>query len=94
MTVSVPITHWWGGSHSIKKQKLEVINAENTLSDNSQLLEIAMYKSWFDLSDAYQGERRKRNSVTLKTEHCHSLSRYPITNSTSHPHCKDGMSRN
>ena len=54
ITVSVPLTKWWGGSHEMKKQRLAVRNAENTLQDNSQLLIIGMENKWNDMNDAYR----------------------------------------
>ena len=53
-TVSIPLSGWWGGSHEMKKQRLAVRNAENTLQDNSQLLVIGMENKWNDMNDAYR----------------------------------------
>ena len=53
-TVSIPLTGWWGGSHEMKKQRLAVRNAENTLQDNSQLLVIGMENKWNDMNDTYR----------------------------------------
>ena len=53
-TVSIPLSGWWGGSHEMKKQRLAVRNAENTLRDNSQLLMINMENKWNDMNDAYR----------------------------------------
>lgn len=53
-TVSIPLSGWWGGSHDIKKQKLQVKNAENQLNDQSEMLMIRMRQSWNDLNDAYK----------------------------------------
>ena len=53
-TVSIPLTGWWGGSHEMKKQRLAVRNAENTLKDNGQLLVIDMENKWNDMNDAYR----------------------------------------
>lgn len=53
-TVSVPISGWWGGSHDIQRQKLQLRNAENQLADQSQLLVIRMKHTWDDLNDAYK----------------------------------------
>lgn len=53
-TVSIPLSGWWGGSHEMKKQRLAVRNAENTLHDNSQLLVIGMENKWNDMNDAYR----------------------------------------
>ena len=53
-TVSIPLSGWWGGSHEMKKQRLAIRNAENTLRDNSQLLMINMENKWNDMNDAYR----------------------------------------
>ena len=53
-TVSIPLSGWWGGSHDMKRKKLAVRNAENTLQDNSQLLVINMENKWNDMNDAYR----------------------------------------
>lgn len=53
-TVSVPLSGWWGGSHAIKRQKLQVRNAENDLTDKSQMLVIRMQKAWMDVEDAHK----------------------------------------
>lgn len=54
VTVSIPLTKWWGGSHDIKRQKLQVRNAENQLADQSERLVIRMQNAWNAMNDAYQ----------------------------------------
>jgi len=53
-TVAVPISDWWGGSHAIKKQKIEVMIAENEKRNNAQLLLIQMQQLWNDVEEAAQ----------------------------------------
>lgn len=53
-TVSVPLSGWWGGTHAVKKQKLQLQNSENLLVDHSQLLKISMQNTWNRLNEAYQ----------------------------------------
>ena len=53
-SVSVPISDWWGGSHAIKRRKIEQQKAEEQLADNSELLKIRMQKAWNDVEEAYQ----------------------------------------
>lgn len=68
VSVSVPISGWWGGSHAIKKHKYQVMNAENQLVDNSELLVIAMQKAWTDLQDAYKQILIASSSIEQSTE--------------------------
>jgi outer membrane protein TolC len=68
VSVSVPISGWWGGSHDVKKQSLMVKNAENTFSDASELLVISMQKAWNDLQDAYKQMGIAANSIEQSAE--------------------------
>ena len=67
-TVSVPLSGWWGGTHEIKRQKLQVVNAENQMADQSQLLVIRMQHTWNDLNDAYEQIQIARLSIEQADE--------------------------
>ena len=46
-TVTVPISDWWGGSHAIKRKKIEYEKAVDQLADNAELLKIRLQlTSW------------------------------------------------
>lgn len=75
-TVSVPLSSWWGGSHDIKKQKLQVKNAENQLNDQSEMLMIRMRQSWNDLNDAYKQVGIALTSIDQATENLRMQSDY------------------
>jgi outer membrane protein TolC len=51
-TVSVPITDWWGGSHALKRKKIELLRAENTKREKSQLLQLQMQQIANELQEA------------------------------------------
>lgn len=53
-TVSVPISDWWGGSHAVKRKKLEQQQAQEQLADNAELLKIKMQSAWNSLEESYQ----------------------------------------
>ena len=53
-TVSVPISDWWGGSHAIKRKKIEHQKAVEQLEDNAQLLKIRMQNAWNGVEESYQ----------------------------------------
>ena len=67
-TVSVPITDWWGGSHAIKRRKIEQQKAEEQLVDNAELLKIRMQKAWNDVEEAYQQLDITRRSIEQAEE--------------------------
>ena len=68
VSVSVPISGWWGGSHAIKKENANVSIAENTLTDTSDLLIINMQHLWNEVSDAWQQISIAYNSIEQSTE--------------------------
>lgn len=53
-TVNVPISGWWGGSHSIRRGQLAVENARQQMKDRSELLVINMQRCWNDVENAYK----------------------------------------
>ena len=67
-TVSVPISDWWGGSHAVKRRKLEQQKAEEQLADNAQLLNIRMQKAWNDVTEAQQQLQLAQRSIEQAEE--------------------------
>ena len=53
-TVSVPISDWWGGSHAVKRRKIEQQKAEEQLADNAELLQIRMQNAYNSVVEARQ----------------------------------------
>ena len=51
-TASVPISEWWGGSHAIRRKRIERQRAIEKLSDNAELLEIRAQKAFNDVMEA------------------------------------------
>jgi outer membrane protein TolC len=67
-TVSIPLSGWWGGSHAVKKKKLELRAAENTRRENAELLLIQMQSLYTGLSEAYQQVALAQKSITVAEE--------------------------
>lgn len=67
-TVVIPISGWWGGSHSIKQSKLKAEIARNELSDYSELLQVKMRNSWDQLTTAFEKIGVARNSIEQAKE--------------------------
>ena len=67
-TVSIPISDWWGGSHTIKRKKIERQKAIDQLADNSELLKINMQSAWNNVQEAYQQLSIAERSIEQATE--------------------------
>jgi len=66
--VSIPISNWWGGSHAIKKQKLQVQIAENDKRNAEELLLIQMQQLWNELEEAYAQIQLSERGITAALE--------------------------
>ena len=66
--VSVPLTDWWGGSHAIRKQKLQLKAAEYTRQDTNEKLLLQMQKLWNELEEAYEQAKISEESVKTAEE--------------------------
>lgn len=53
VTVSVPITDWWGGAHKIRKARLSQIKAQNVYDDVLQQLQLDIRQSWNTLTESW-----------------------------------------
>jgi len=67
-TVSVPISDWWGGSHAIKRRKIEQQKAEEQLADNSKLLKIRMQNAWNNVEESRQQLQIAQRSIEQAEE--------------------------
>jgi outer membrane protein len=54
VSVSIPISDWWGGSYSIKEQNIKQRIAENSFEENKGLLNLQMEKAWTDVNEAWK----------------------------------------
>lgn len=53
-TISVPISDWWGGSHAIKRRKIEYQKAVDEQQDKAELLQIRMQNAYNNVVEAHQ----------------------------------------
>ena len=53
-SVKIPISDWWGASHTMKERKLKEEIARNNRQNNSELLLLQIKKTWNDLDEAYK----------------------------------------
>jgi len=71
VTVSVPISDWWGGSHKLKEHKIKIEQAQNKLQETSELLTLQIEQAKNELNETYfqiktAGISVDQSSVNLK----------------------------
>lgn len=67
-TVSIPISAWWGGSHAIKKQKINQQVAMNDRQNKSEQLLIQMQQALNDMEESYKQVKLAEEAVAEATE--------------------------
>ena len=67
-SVTVPISNWWGGTHAIKKQKIQVKNAELIRHNTQEMLLIQMQKYWNELEESYKQMNISKESISAANE--------------------------
>ena len=67
-TLSVPISDWWGGSHAVKKAKLQRLQAENDRMEAQEKLAIDIQSAWNNLVEAHQQIDIAKTSVQSAKE--------------------------
>lgn len=68
VTVTVPISGWWGGSHAMKRKSLELSNARTELNDLSEKLEIEMDDKWDNLTASHRKMEIAAEAITQSQE--------------------------
>ena len=62
-TVAIPISDWWGGSHAIRKQKLQVKAAEYSRQNANELLLVHARKLWNELEESDKQVKLSEESI-------------------------------
>ncbi len=52
INLTIPITDWWAGSHKIRKQELEVQQAQSSLQENTELLVLQIRQAANEVEEA------------------------------------------
>ncbi len=68
VSVSVPISGWWGGSHAVKKQKVQEKIAYNTQMDGQDQLLLQMQSVRNELDNSYKQILVAQESIEQSTE--------------------------
>jgi outer membrane protein TolC len=68
ISVKVPISGWWGGSHAVNREKLKENIAYNNKVDTQEQLLLQMQKTKYDLENCYKQVLISLESVEQATE--------------------------
>lgn len=68
VSVNIPISGWWSGSHATKQKEIKANNARLQLDDLSQMLKLNMSNAWDDLTAAHRKMVISHESITQSEE--------------------------
>lgn len=68
VSVQVPLSAWWGGSHAIKRSKIAENNAQEERTNLGQMLKIKMQDTWDNLTAAYRKMQIAQESICQSAE--------------------------
>ena len=72
-TLSVPISDWWGGTHAVRKAKIQRLQAENDRMEAREKLAIDIQSAWNNMEEAYKQIDIARASVVSAKENLRML---------------------
>ena len=68
VNATIPISSWWGGSHRMKKEKLNIRKAENERQNNREMMIVQIEVKWNELEEAYKQILLAEKSVESSAE--------------------------
>lgn len=68
VNATIPISSWWGGSHRMKKEKLNIKKAENERQNNREMMIVQIEVKWNELEEAYKQILLAEKSVESSAE--------------------------
>lgn len=68
VSVSIPISNWWSGSHALKRTILQIKSAEYRQNNTCELLLIQMQRLYNDMVESYKQIKISNNSIHTAKE--------------------------
>jgi multidrug efflux pump subunit AcrB/outer membrane protein TolC len=68
LSLSIPMSDWWGGSHKLKKQRLEIEKAKSSLDENAELMSLQIIQAEKDVKEAQYQINVSQQSVEQAKE--------------------------
>lgn len=67
-SLSIPISDWWGGSHKLKQQKLNIEKARNKLNETSELIVLQIKQADNEVTESFDQIKLALKSVEQAQE--------------------------
>lgn len=78
VTLSIPISDWWGGSHKIKQQRMKIEKAKSNLSETAELLVLQveqankeLHESWFQVQVSKKSVEQACENLKVTEDNYH-----------------------
>lgn len=68
VTLSIPISDWWGGSHKIKQHRIKIEKAKTELNENTELLQLQIVQADNEVKETYFQIQVAEKSVEQASE--------------------------
>jgi outer membrane protein TolC len=79
VTLSIPISDWWGGSHKIKQQRMKIEKAKTEQADNAELMKLQIKQAeneqrenWFQVQVAEKSVDQARENLKVTEDNYHA----------------------
>jgi len=79
VTLSIPISDWWGGSHKIRQQRMKIEKAKTELADNTELLNLQIrqadneqHENWFQVQVAEKSVDQAGENLKVTEDNYHA----------------------
>ncbi len=67
-SVKIPISDWWGASHTLKERKFKEQIARNNNQNSTELLLLQIQKVWNDLEESFKQIQVEKETIKLAEE--------------------------
>ena len=69
VTLSIPISDWWGGAHKIKQKQIHINVAQNKLTETSELLNLQLQQAKQQAEESFFEIEYAQEGVSQASEH-------------------------
>jgi multidrug efflux pump subunit AcrB/outer membrane protein TolC len=79
VSVSIPLSDWWGGSHKLKQHRMKVEKAKTSLTETSEMLSLQieqsaneLRESWFQVQVSQKSIEQSQENLKITNDNYHA----------------------